>query len=136
PDHRRDNTEWLAECLRQPGTRIYPRWQNRSLFTELDGTKPKAVTFSPEEMERLGQLGGEPIFLGLNRGKACFALDLTGFADPEKEPTLANRGSFADLRMVGMLLPHEEAAILAHARALAIWHRSEERRVGKGLRAR
>ncbi|HLS68024.1 MAG TPA: NAD(+) diphosphatase [Kiloniellales bacterium] len=121
-DHLRDDSDWLAECLRQSDTRIYPLWQNRSLFSDLGGSKPRAVTLTVDEFEVLRRFGGEPIFLGLHQGCACFAFDLGGLQDPDHEPGLAGRGSFADLRTVGMLLPHEEGALLAHARALTFWH--------------
>ena len=121
-DHLRDDADWLAERLRQADTRIYPLWQNRSLFRDAEGPAPQAVTLEVETVERLRRFGAEPIFLGLQDGCACFALDLVELQDPEQEPILANRGSFADLRSVGMLLAPGEGALLAHARALTYWH--------------
>src|SRR5690625_1884155 len=121
-DHLRDNADALARHLAHPDTRIFPLWQNRSLFRDLE-SRPRAVTLRAEELGLLQRYGSEPIFLGLAKDHACFALDLVDLKDPEDVPCLALRGCFADLRSVGTLLPHEEGAVLAHARALTFWHR-------------
>jgi len=121
-DHLRDDATWLDQQLQHSETRIYPLWQSRSLFTGVDGHQPRAVPLEADSLDLLRRLGGEPIFLGLQEGYACFAVDLVNLQDPEQEPELASRGTFADLRAVGMLLPPAEGALLAHARALTFWN--------------
>lgn len=122
-DDRREDAAWLAERLADPGSRLLPLWQSRSLFDSLEeGAAPRPVIFGVDALEALARHGGTPIFLGLREEVAHFALDLTRLQEPDHEPALAGRGSFADLRAVGMLLPREEGAMLAYARALVSWH--------------
>jgi NAD+ diphosphatase len=62
-------------------------------------------------------------FLGLNRTRAYFALDVSGLEAPEREPALRGLGAFQDLRAVGPLLDRSHGAVLAYARGLMHWHR-------------
>lgn len=120
-DHRND-AQWLAARLADSKTRVLPLWQHRSLFNNIEGEAPRAVALEIDAMERLARYGGEPIFLGMRGETAYFALDLVDLSEPDHEPALAGRGSFADLRAVGMLLPREEGSLLAYARAMTFWH--------------
>lgn len=122
-DELRNDPAWLAERLADPRTRVLPLWQSRSLFDSLEeGSHPRPVMLGIDALDALRRHGGEPIFLGLRDGTAYFALDLVNLREPDHEPALAGRGSFADLRAVGMLLPRDEGAMLAYARALTSWH--------------
>jgi NAD+ diphosphatase len=61
------------------------------------------------------------IFLGLFRDRPAFALSIDGTVDaPFRE-----LGEFHDLRFLGSVLPADDANLVAHARALVLWHASQ-----------
>jgi NAD+ diphosphatase len=62
-----------------------------------------------------------PTFLGLHDDRAYFAVDLPASPDTVSDG-LALLGEFQELRQVATLLATADAAILAHARAMAYWH--------------
>ncbi|MDX2221689.1 MAG: NAD(+) diphosphatase [Rhodospirillaceae bacterium] len=96
--------------------RIVPVWTGRHL---VDDT-PRAVTLSFAAVEPWLHLAATPpIFLGLKDDTAWFAL---GLKDSERPPELGVGGQFRVLNEVVALLPGDEAAILAYARAMVIWH--------------
>lgn len=123
-DRLRGDSDWLAARLEAPSTRFVPLWRTRSLFDPPpEGGAPRAVLLDAAEAEALMARGGERIFLGLDRNdRAYFALDISVLDSPDHEPALAGRGSFADLRSCGPLLPCHEGAILAYARGMLWWH--------------
>ena len=119
--HRRDEA-WLANVLAASTSRFVPVWRDRHLFRE-DGQDGAAAVFLPADRGAALMAGGATVcFLGLCDGVAHFALDLGHLETPDHAPALAGLGSFADLRRIGPLLPRDEGAILAHARALIYWH--------------
>ncbi len=61
-------------------------------------------------------------FLGLDGEVPVFAVDL-GPTDPENVPEIADAGEFVDLRRAGALVPPNDAAMMAYARAILAWHR-------------
>ncbi|SMF07570.1 NAD+ diphosphatase [Tistlia consotensis] len=128
-DRLRSDHDWLAARLAAPSSRFVPLWQTRSLFdpppapSPEAGGEPRAVLLEAAEAEALVARGGERIFLGLDdEERAYFALDVSALDSPDHEPALAGRGSFADLRSFGPLLPRGEGALLAYARAMVWWH--------------
>jgi len=118
--HRRVDADWLAAGLKDPQTRILPLWNLRPLVIA-DGDALRAGLFPPGVGE---SLAGDmpPVFLGLDADRAVFALDISAAADPEHEGPLAGLGQFRDLRAAAPLLPPDEIAILAQAKALIDWH--------------
>jgi NAD+ diphosphatase len=131
-DRLRDDAEWLAGALAAPATRFVPVWRGRHLFDDAGTaageaagprqTGPAARLLGPDRAAALMARGAETSFLGLRDGAAYFALDLAAWDAPDHDPALAGLGDFADLRQIGPLLPRDEAAILAQARALVHWH--------------
>jgi NAD+ diphosphatase len=127
-DRLRGDTDWLAARLADPSSRFVPLWRTQSLFDpppeqEPGSGGPRAVMLEAAEAAALIARGGERIFLGLDgEDRAYFALDLSALDSPDHEPALAGRGSFADLRSFGPLLPRGEGAILAYARGMIWWH--------------
>jgi len=61
-------------------------------------------------------------FLGLDGEVPVFAVDLPADA-PSRVPQIAEAGEFVDLRRAGWLVPENDAAMLAYARALMLWHK-------------
>jgi NAD+ diphosphatase len=97
------------------GARIVPLWNERHL---IDDT-PRVVTLRFEAAEKLDQTS--LVFLGIAGGTPWFALCLPGSETP---PELDVGGEFKVLNDVVAVLPGDEAAILAYARAMVLWHRN------------
>ena len=96
--------------------RIVPVWRNMSMMVRLD--KPQAL-FLPDlpDGDLLDRDSGY-IFLGMFNEAAYFAVDISSQDDAP-----ARVGAeIADLREIGGHLTHEEASLLAHARAMVYWH--------------
>jgi NAD+ diphosphatase len=98
---RRDDAEWLARRLREPRTRVYAFHEGRPLVRE-----GRLVSIE-------GAAGG--LFLGVTADEvAVFAVES---ADDR------GLGAFEELRPIALVLPPEEAAIVAVAKSLFEWHR-------------
>lgn len=64
----------------------------------------------------------EIIFLGKFRNKPAFAFGI----DRSGDAPFRSIGEFHDLRYLGSVLPADEANLVAHARALVLWHRMQK----------
>ena len=111
---RRKDPDWLAEALSSKETRFVPVWGDRCL---VGGDPPGAVLL---ERRHVGDLIRDDnlIFLGLFRNQPAFAVVISRAADAP----FTEFGEFKDLRFLGTVLPPDEANLVAHARALALWH--------------
>ena len=115
-DHRRKDAAWVHARLDHPDSRFAPVWRGRNLVRG-EPAAPQAVYLPRQAIEAF--LPASPwAMLGDADGRTVFALDLSsldaplaGLADTRLE----------DLRRMAMLLPGEDAAILAHARGLMHW---------------
>jgi len=111
---RRKDPDWLAEAMSAHGTRFVPVWGDRCLA---GGDPPGAVLLERAQIEAF--IGGENvIFLGLFRNQPAFAVSI----ERDQEAPFADLGEFKDLRFLGTVLPPDEANLVAHARAIVIWH--------------
>ncbi len=111
---RRKDPDWLAEALASDATRFVPVWGDRCL---VGGDPPGAVLLERAAVEP-HVADDNVIFLGLFRDHPAFAVAI----DRGGDPPFAELGEFQDLRMLGTVLPPDEANLVAHARALVIWH--------------
>ena len=110
---RRKDSEWLREALDSDDSRFVPVWQKQFLVA---GDPPGV------ELLRRNQLGRdaeehELIFLGIFRGHPTFAI-----AFDDEDAPFEGLGEFRQLRYLGTVLPPDEANLVAHARALVLWH--------------
>jgi len=109
--HRRRDAGWLTAARMAPTSRVV-------LLSELRfallGTDEAPLLHAPTVAELGAALPPEAIFLGERAGVAWFALDLG--AEPPAQ------GRLAELRAISLLLPADDAALLAYARAVAHWH--------------
>jgi NAD+ diphosphatase len=107
--HLREDPDFLTRAFTDPSSRVTYSWQGKPLLTGLAAPAAQLLPLS----------GSAPpaLFLGLHRGAALFAHDL-----PDAEMPDFGTGEFLDLRGLASLLPHEDAAILATARGMLIWH--------------
>ncbi|MBF8293150.1 MAG: diphosphatase [Steroidobacteraceae bacterium] len=106
------DSETVALAIAEGTARLIPVWRSRC---------PLIRTPSPSAF--LFEFGGGPfadidvdelILLGEYGGRAVFTIEI----EADTPPPLADGAEFADLRLAAGLLPHEEAGLLAYARAM------------------
>ncbi|MGE5540424.1 MAG: NAD(+) diphosphatase [Gemmatimonas sp.] len=124
----RKDADWIAAMLRRADARAVPVWRAASLVVR--GEAPAAaITPLAPLLESLLEVGAPDILLlGLIGDVPHFAVDLSALDEPLRHPRvgalLAHAGGeFVELRDAAALLPREDAALLAYARALVEWHR-------------
>jgi len=114
---RRKDSAWLADALRSEQSCFVPVWGDQCL---VGGDPLEAILLSREQVRSIVD-DRELIFLGLFHDRPAFALSIAGATDaPFRE-----LGEFHDLRYLGTVLPPDEANLVAHARALVLWHASQ-----------
>ena len=113
---RRNDTEWVAALLADPGTRLLAL---RDLKPLVRAPARPALDWQPAASwrERI-EAGALLILLGIDDdGRAHFAIDASGAGtapDIDTEPI--------DVRTLAPTIPTGEAALLAEARSLIDWH--------------
>ena len=116
--HRREDPDWLKKAIASDDSYFVPVWGDKCLVS--------GEPFHTKLLDRNTVAdylpGQEIIFLGKFRDKPAFAfgIDATGEA-PYQEI-----GEYHDLRYLGSVLPADEANLVAHARALVLWHRMQK----------
>lgn len=115
--HMRKDKTWLTKTLQDPDARFLPIYRSRNLLTV---EPPAAILLAREQLAAPIAATEEMIFLGYFRGHHCFAFDT---ADNSAEAPRYDIGQFHDLRLAGALLPPDEAALVAYAQAMVLWHR-------------
>ena len=114
---RRKDSDWLAEASVSPEARFVPVWGRRCL---VGGEPPHALLLDRSQADEFVD-EDKLIFLGLFRNQPAFALAI----DDSAEPPYTELGEFQGLRFLGTKLPLDEANLVAHARALVLWHASQ-----------
>ena len=112
--HRRKDPEWLRAAADSPESRFVPVWGDKCLAS---GEPLRTVLLSRAEVADYLQFQ-ETIFLGMYRGLPAFAVAI----DSDLDAPFPDAGEFHDLRYLGSVLPVDEANLVAHARALVLWH--------------
>ncbi|MFT5219421.1 MAG: NAD+ diphosphatase [Planctomycetota bacterium] len=120
----RKNPEWLAEQWTRQQCRVFVINENKSLMHWPDrlAQTPRAVHFPRSEFSNLTDDLSSAVFLGLDEHGPLFGLDLTTIDDSIIDAHV-DGSEFIDIRDVGWLLDHQDAAQIAYARALAYWNR-------------
>ena len=113
---RRDRA-WLHERLLHPGSAVLPLWLGQPLIRQAEAPAPALIAAS--EISAAFEKGDWAL-LGVAGDQAVFALEL-GLSGAEA-PDLSRFGTFTELRQVGPILAREDAALLAYARGLMLWH--------------
>ena len=114
---RRKEPEWLARAAKSGECRFVPVWGDRCLA---GGEPPHTILLSRQQVESF--IDDEHlIFLGLFQDRPAFAFSI----DRNQPAPFAELGEFRDLRLLGTMLPPDEANLVAHARALVLWHASQ-----------
>jgi NAD+ diphosphatase len=114
---RRKDSDWLAIAVLSEQSCFVPVWGDRCLV----GGDPLEVVLLNRKQVRSVVDDRELIFLGLFRDRPAFALSINAATDTP----FPELGEFHDLRYLGTVLPADEANLVAHARALALWHASQ-----------
>lgn len=128
--HLRGDPAGLAALGARPDATVAVLWRGQVLA---DGDR---AAFLPGNHPLFAGLA-DPVFLGLDAGRAIFAHDLSGWAPedlagagsapepgPLRHPLLPGTAGFTDLRAIMAQLPPTEAETLATARALIGWHQT------------
>ena len=120
---RRNDVNWLNAQENHADMRVVPVWRDKNLVDSMD-TAPLPLMPSGAVAIRLLNAADTVLFLGLIDGAPLFGADVSSLVEEDLEMLLGPQPTFVDLRATGWLLPRDEAAILAYARGLAYWHRS------------
>lgn len=115
--HRRTDSAWLNRCFDEKRAVWVPVWNDCNLV--VTDPAPQAVFLPADTLPAAQRDSG--ILLGEFDGRVCFAVDL-GEGTEEQTPQMPE-GAFRGLRTVGLLFPHDQAALLAYAQAMVLWHR-------------
>jgi len=116
--HRREDPDWLRLASRDPDACFVPVWGDQCLAS---GEPLRAVLLPAAEVAEHLDVQ-DIIFLGMYRDKPAFAFRI----EPENHAPFAGLGQFHDLRYLGGVLPADEANLVAHARALVLWHHKQQ----------
>ncbi len=114
---RRKDSAWLAEAVRSEQSCFVPVWGEQCL---IGGDPLQAILLSRDQVGSMVD-DQDLIFLGLFRDRPAFALSINA----EANAPFPELGEFHDLRYLGTVLPADEANLVAHARALVLWHASQ-----------
>ena len=112
--HRRKDPEWLQAAVDSPECRFVPVWGDKCLAV---GEPVRTVLLNRSEVAEFLE-SQETIFLGMFQGQPVFAVGI----DSALDAPFPEAGEFHDLRYLGSVLPVDEANLMAHARALVLWH--------------
>jgi len=114
---RRKDSNWLALAAVSAEARFVPVWNKRCL---VGGEPPHALLLTRARVAEFID-DHNLIFLGLFRNQPAFAVAIGS----HREAPFSDLGEFQGLRFLGTMLPLDEANLVAHARALVIWHASQ-----------
>lgn len=112
----RPSAESLDALLISAEARVLPVWKGQHLFSS---DKPDALWISGSDSQSVSGASFDPIFLGVSGDTPWFALPLDG----EDLPAfLKEKGIFEMLHPRVGLLDADQAALLAYARGMVLWH--------------
>jgi NAD+ diphosphatase len=114
---RRKDSAWLAEAVQSEQSCFVPVWGDQCL---VGGDPLQAILLGRDQVGSMID-DQDLIFLGLFRDRPAFALSINAATDAP----FPELGEFHDLRYLGTVLPPDEANLVAHARALVLWHASQ-----------
>ena len=112
----RKDADWLTDALTSPDSRFVAVWNEKFLA---GGDPAGTVLLESHQLDGAAS-ENELIFLGIFRDNPTFAIKIDGDNTPFQE-----LGEFQELRYLGTVLPPDEANLVAHARALVLWHASQ-----------
>ena len=121
----REDDDWISAALVSDAAMAVLIHNDQNLVTRADrpeNARAAVLQFAAVRERVMTTNGGSWVFLGLDGEVPMFGVD----ASTEliaTVPEIQDAGEFADLRRIGSLVPPEEAATLAYARAMIAWHK-------------
>ncbi|MEL6427424.1 MAG: NUDIX-like domain-containing protein, partial [Pseudomonadota bacterium] len=137
--HLREDPGGIARLFSDTETRVLPVWRGKPLMTT-DG--PLSLAWLDSRADILREAEEDPVFLGVEDGRAHFAIDISGWEDPDADrdalanfvdrstnshPSLAPEQKFVDLRSAMGDLDGADAGNAAAAKGILEWHRTHPR---------
>ncbi len=117
----RKDPDWLATAVAGSDSRFVAVWEDKCLVNGNLDDDPAHIELLDRQQLPATAAAADFVFLGLFRDRPAFAFAV----DAEAYPALKKHGEFLDLRVLGTMLPPDEANLAAHARALILWHASQ-----------
>ncbi|MFC0030603.1 NAD(+) diphosphatase [Micromonospora chaiyaphumensis] len=117
---QRADPAWVAARLSDPESELLALWRDRCLVT----ADRSPVRRAAAEAAGLRAAADETVFLGLDAGRAVFAVDVSGRSEAEA-CELAGAAEAVDVRALVGGLGAAEAAAQAYAKGLLHWHRGQ-----------
>ena len=116
--HRREDRDWLKNAIESDDSCFVPVWGDKCLVS---GEPFHTILLDRHDVgdDLQDQV---VVFLGKFRDRPAFAFGMIETGDAPYQ----NIGEFHDLRYLGSVLPADEANLVAHARALVLWHRLQK----------
>ena len=118
----REDPDWLAASLADPGTRYLLSQGTRQLLST--GAPPRIAFVAGDDPTVRRAAAHQFVLLGWFRERRCVLLELASSVED-----LPRGSGFEELRALSPQLDAEEAGLLAYARALSFW-RSRQRHCG------
>jgi NAD+ diphosphatase len=121
----REDDDWISAALVSDAAMAVLIHNDQNLVTRADrpeNARAAVLQFAAVRERVMTTNGGSWVFLGLDGEVPMFGVE----ASTEliaTVPEIQDAGEFADLRRIGSLVPPEEAALLAYARAMIAWHK-------------
>jgi NAD+ diphosphatase len=115
--HRRQDPAWFAAALADQRSRAIPVWNSRSLIAQGDALRAAYLELS--QLPTQSHNDTDLILLGQFGGTHYFTYEIESI----EPPALLPGTRFEDLRLVGSVLPIDEAGLLGYARAMISWRR-------------
>ena len=106
------DADTVARAIADGAARLIPVWRSRCPVIREPSPGAFLLEFGAAAVADVQ--ADELILLGEYRGRTVFTTEILADAPPP----LADGAEFADLRLAAGLLPHEEAGLLAYARAM------------------
>ncbi|HEU5470100.1 MAG TPA: NAD(+) diphosphatase [Actinophytocola sp.] len=110
---RRGDRGWIAGLLEDSATTVLPMWRDRCL-----------VAAGHPVRLRPAAAGADPVLLGLDGGRAVFAVDLSEL-DERAALEAAGADTAVDTRGLVPTLSPAECGLLAYARGILHWNRNQ-----------
>ena len=121
---KRTDASWIAATRAAASSLILPVWRLQPFLLGPENSEaPLELGFlKPGLCETLAAADAPCVFLGLEKERALFALDISAAEDPANAGPLAGLGHFREARAAAMLLALNDAAVFGQAKALIDWH--------------
>jgi NAD+ diphosphatase len=120
---KRTDPEWIAAKRIDPHSLVLPVWRLQPFLLGPENISSLELGFlKPGLCETLAAPDAPSIFLGLEKNRALFALDISAAENPANSGPLAGLGHFREARAAAMLMPLNDTAIFGQAKAMIDWH--------------